>query len=200
MNIDWNYLWTAFGITGGIATFYFGFEARKFARNKNRYSWQDIDQASRALGIYLKRHFKPDVVICFSGPSAIVANLAMETAAFCAPVIIISTRRRTRKGFDLYEKLDDIEVITSTKWVLSVPKLLFCFSSSKVCIVEDAIITGDSLLLIKALLLKKGFRSDLIKTYAVICTQVAKDADKASDKAYFHTTDTEFYFPWGKGG
>jgi len=190
------------GFAGLGASIYFGLENRKLSRLQNRFTWSDVERACRQIGATMRSRRKgiPDVVVCFEGPSAVIANLAIAIHELQIPVITIGLRsRRTAEPY-VTEKLDQYEVLTSSKWVLSIPKQLYSLVDKKICIVEDAIITGDSLGLLRESLLTNGIRRENIFTTTVVCTDVARTSDKGADEAYFHVDGAAFWFPWGKGG
>jgi hypothetical protein len=187
------------GISGVGASIYFGIENRRLSRLQNRFAWPDIERACRRIGTTMRTR-TPDLIVCFQGPSAVIANLTIAIRDIQVPIIIISLRSRgLPRPYDT-ESLDDVEVLTSSKWVLSVPKQLFLFHAKSICIVEDAIVTGDSLGLLKDALLSKGFDAKKIWTTTVVCTDIARESNKSADEAYFFVNSSTFYFPWGKGG
>jgi hypoxanthine phosphoribosyltransferase len=189
------------GFAGLLASVYFGLENRRLNRLQNRFTWPDIERACRQIGSTMKsrRRGAPDLVLCFEGPSAVIANLAIAIHGLQVPVLMISLRSRKSQKPYMTESLDQFEVLTSSKWVLSVPKAVLSFSGKKVWIVEDAIVTGDSLGLLKRHLFAQGFREEDVFTTTVICTDVARTSDKGADETYFHVDSSGFWFPWGKG-
>jgi hypoxanthine phosphoribosyltransferase len=189
------------GIAGLGASIYFGLDNRRLSRLQNRFTWPDIERACRRIGATMRRPRRmPDLVVCFEGPSAIVANLALAIHDLQVPICIICLRsRQTLKPYET-ENLPEYETLTSTKWVVSIPKQILAFSDKKIWIIEDAIITGDSLRLFMNYLLEKGFKKDNISVSAIVCTDVALSSDKGADDIHYAVDSATFWFPWGKGG
>lgn len=181
-----------FGVAG---TFYFGIQSNKLLKSKNRYSWTDIYKACEVLGIYMKRRIKPDLILCFSGPSGIVTNLIVESTNYFIPVYTIILEKKERGQ----EISLDLTTVQTSRWKLHFPNNLSNMINKKICIIDDAVISGDSLNSVKESLIQLGFKKDNIRTCSIVCTMVAKLANKSPDKYVYLTDQTSFFMPWGKG-
>jgi len=186
------------GVLGVIGTFYYGIKSKQLLKSKNRYSWTDIHEACRELGVYIKRKIKPDIILCFSGPSGIVTNLIVESTNYFIPVYTI-TLKKIGKGKQIQNDLPGLTTVTTSRWRLYLPDNLSNMLIKKICIIDDAVISGDSINSIKESLVQVGFKKENIWTCSIICTTVAQLAKKCPDKYIYLTDQTSFYMPWGKG-
>lgn len=197
---DWfNWVSNLLAVAGLFGTVYYGREARLMTQIRNRFSWTDIEHACHELGKVIKKQIKPDVIVCFAGPSAVVTNLLVEMENISTPITLISLKNRTSKQINIFDNESGINILESTKWRLYVPSKLFELKHAKICIIEDAVISGDSLFLLKKHLIEKGIARENIWTCAIVCSEIAKVSNKAPDKSYYTIENANFFFPWGKG-
>jgi hypoxanthine phosphoribosyltransferase len=188
------------GVAGTIGTFYYGFKSLRLTREKHRFSWEDVASGCRALAQKAIKRWKPECVVFFCGPSGIVANLMIQYADHFVPchmIVIDKARfRGSKPGFEIVGH----KRIETTKWYLHVPDALMTSGSGrKVLVIDDVAISGDSLLLIKNVLVDAGLQREQIRTCALVCTQIAKNTNKAPDFHYYMVGGSDFYLPWGQG-
>lgn len=187
-----------FGIAGTFGTFYYGMKASRLARERYSFSWEDVTRGCRELTKRGIREFKPDMIVCFSGPSAIIANLVVEFSHSFLPVYVVCIERiedAKNAGYEIAE----YQPLFTSKWRLYIPKAVLMDKTKRVMLVDDAVISGDSLFNLKSALITQGFSKSNTYACSLICTKVAQDSKKAPDFFYYLLDTSEFYLPWGRG-
>lgn len=187
----------AISIAGAIGTFAFGLKAARLDRERYRFAWADIEAGARKLSKRGSRQFDAEAVVCFAGPSAIVANLMVEVSARRLPVFVVNLA--AAEGHRAERDLAGHRRIHTAKWTLFVPESLFQEPRGRLALVDDVVISGDAMTHLREALVEGGFDSDQITTCALICTAVAKNSGKAPDHCAFVLENSTFYLPWGKG-
>lgn len=185
-------------ILGTIGTFYFGHKAEKMAKEKQRFSWADVEDGCRALNRKALKRYKPDLIVCFSGPSSIIANLMIQLSDYFVSVYV-SILQKSGTGRRDQFSLDNYQTIVTSKWRLHIPSEVFADTSKKVLLVDDCVISGDSLALLKKTLLDNGFSNDKVRSCCLICSNIAKETNKAPNYYQYLLENSVFYLPWGKG-
>jgi hypoxanthine phosphoribosyltransferase len=187
-----------FGIAGTVGTFYYGRKASQLAKERYSFSWEDVTRGCRELAKKGVKDFKPDIIVCFSGPSAIIGNLTVEFSHSFLPVYVVCIERLQNARNAVHE-IAGYQPLQTSKWRLHVPKAVLLDKTKRVMLVDDATISGDSLFNLREVLVSQGFSRENTFTCSLICTKVAHDSKKAPDY-YFYLLDTsEFYLPWGRG-
>jgi len=185
-------------VAGGIGTLYFGVEARRLRNRNIRFDWDDVQLGARKLAQSIFKNFSPEIVFCSSGPSALVANLMLTEIDRYLPVYVGFSQRIDRADLCLTSSYQ-IEIIT-TKWKTYLPNEVFLLKDKKVLIIEDCIITGDTIKELLGVFLARGFKRENILVASLIVTDYAINANKGPDTHYYKVTDSSvFYMPWGKG-
>lgn len=187
-------------IAGTLGTLYFGFEARYLTKQRVRFSWSEVEWGARSLGRLVKRSAKPELVLCFAGPSAIVANLLLVMADLEVPILLLPIERVKGKSFAA--KLGvGWKVLETAKWRIFVPEMALGMAGqvSRVTIIDDCVRSGDSIVAVRKLLLEAGFTSDGIRTYSLIASDLAMRENKGPDKAVHVLEGSRFFLPWGAG-
>ncbi len=184
-------------ILGTIGTFYFGAKAERMAREKQRFSWGDVEEGCRTLNRTAIGRFKPDIIICFSGPSSIIANLMIQLSNYFVPVYT-SVLQKPDILSDRYFSTQSFEHIVTSQWQLHVPAEIFLDKTKRVLLVDDYVHSGESLSVLKQKLLDRGFPVSNVKSCALICSNIAKEANRAPDYFKYLLDNSVFYLPWGK--
>jgi hypoxanthine phosphoribosyltransferase len=182
-------------IAGTVGTFYYGGKSFRLAQDKVRFSWDDVANACRHLRGSAVSRFKPQAVVCFSGPSAIVASILMEVAEYYAPMVVVFLEKQL--GDKVATRLmPGYRRIDTAKWRLFIPEMLFTFSDKRTLLIDDCVVSGESLALLKTILMENGFSE--IKTCSVVCTYIAQRSNRTPDYYCYLVDYSKFHMPWGE--
>ena len=182
-------------VAGTAGTFYYGIKSFRLAQDKLRFSWDDISVACRQLRHRAISRFKPQVFVCFSGPSSIVASILMQLSACSVPMFVVFIEKRLGAQSDV-EEMPEHRRVETTKWIFYIPEVVFSFADKRALLVDDCVISGESLLLLKQLLIENDFK--VIKTCSMVCTYAAKQSNKQPDFYHYLVDNGHFFMPWGE--
>src|SRR5690606_40046334 len=112
-----------------------------------RYTWEHAHLGIRRLAIKIFKNESPQILFCSSGPSAIVANLLMIEANTYVPLFLGLSEKTNKDDFDP-PKTHDIVVETSN-WTTYIPNEIIKLKHQRLLIVEDCVISGDTLTALK---------------------------------------------------
>lgn len=101
-------------------------------------------------------------------------------------------------NFDYFDDIVGYKVLTTKKWQLLIPELLFSDTKKKLLIVDDFAMTGDFLFILKDELIKYGYKPYNIKSITIATTRLAIENNTAPDLYWRKNADSNFFFPWGK--
>lgn len=189
----------AFGIAtliGAALTLYYGVKSRWLERNRYRFTWHDVASGSQLIGSQGIKKFRPDAVVAFSGPAAVIAALAMTLANRLLPFFILIITDRDPKNRPLFDH--HWTTLETTRWLIAVPKALLEHPSQRILLVDDCVISGDSMQTVLTLLVENGFQRKEIRTCSFVCSKTAADRKKAPDFCCFESELSSYYLPWGK--
>lgn len=195
-----NILTVIFGIIsiiGVSGTFYYGYLSQILQKRQLRFSWQDVFISSLELGKYIKRKLKPEILINISGPSGIITNLIIQSSNLFIPVFTIILEKKD--DCPIKSPISDFIKLETTRWNLYIPSALINYHESSVCLIDDAIISGDSINCIKSALINLGFQERKIFCCSMLCSSIAILSKKCPDKYIYKIENDNFYLPWGKG-
>lgn len=145
----------------------------------------------------MSTRYRPDAVVCFRGPSTIVASIVIELAHYVAPLYVVGIAKATDES--AFSGVPGYKYMETTKWHLYIPESLFAVPSRRLLLIDDCVISGDSLHALRTILIQSGYQKENIQTASIICTNVAKETKKSPDHCYFFLENTTFHLPWGKG-
>jgi hypoxanthine phosphoribosyltransferase len=184
------------GVLGGISSVYFGIEARTIAKKVRNFNWADIEAGIKFLSSRTMRDFQPDLILCSSGGSAgIIANLFLTYTDKFIPLYIGVSKKRdaeftSKPAFNAFYE--------TSRWITFLPEAIFDDVNKKILILDDVVLTGETLHKMVELLLSNGFKRRNIRTATLFATEIAITSNRAPDIYWFKLSDSGFYFPWGK--
>lgn len=185
---------TAFGAWGVVLTI----SSNRKNRKLKTVTWADIQSATKFFWRKLQyKKFKPDFIITPGQKGGIIAQLIRD---FYEDEIPIFSGFLEAKGKESVEDKNYL-TLSTTKWEVHMPISLKTFEDKdkiKLLIVDDFVMSGDFLHLLKKTLLELGYLEQNINSCAIAVTKVAMDANKGPSYHWKVVDDKDFYFPWGK--
>lgn len=163
-----------------------------------RYKWEQVHLGTRRLAIKVFRSHKPEIIFCSSGASAIVANLLMIEANTYVPLFLGLSEKNKKDDF-VPPETHSI-VVKTTNWTTYIPNELAKLKNQKLLIVEDCVISGETLFALKDKFSSLGFENEKVITMALVVSDFALEAKKGPDLKYYNPHGMQnIYLPWGKG-
>ncbi|MCH5298190.1 MAG: hypothetical protein J1E96_00360 [Ruminococcus sp.] len=185
---------TVFGAWGVVLTL----KSNKKNKKLKSITWEDIQSATKFFWRKLQcRKFKPDFIVTPGQKGGIIAQLIRDFYEDDIPIISGFLRA---KGQGTVENENYLKLST-TKWDVYMP---VCLNENKqkdtikLLIVDDFVMSGDFLKLLKNTLLELGYSEKNIYSCAIAVTRVAMDANKNPNYYWKVVDDKDFSFPWGK--
>jgi hypoxanthine phosphoribosyltransferase len=166
-------------------------------RQKHSIDFQDILACANELKNELSMSgFEPDIIFAPGLRGATFANvLEDEFRKDSLPVIVgISTWT----NFDCFKDISGYKILTTKRWQLLIPNILFAICDKRLLIVDDFAMTGDFLSILKSELISTGYKEENIKSVTIATTTVAIENKTAPDFYWHEPADSNFFFPWGK--
>lgn len=188
-----------FGIVGTISSIYFQRKTKKIEAKMSKFDWQDIELGVEALCKEISSDFNPELILCAStGAAGIVANLFYLLSDKYIPVIYGSSKKRGNKFTVPVE--DNRQYFYKTgKWETYVSNEIEKYKDRKILIIEDVVLSGDSLLEEKKLLVQCGYKEENIRAAAVFVSNIAISSKKEPDYYWFKLEESsKYYYPWGR--
>ena len=186
------------GIAGLGGTIFFGVKSLKLRRQIRRFSWSDIESGVDTLIKKTYSSFKPEIIISVSPPGKVVAGLfVLRNSEVLPHYSCFSTRACEASNTNNQNSVMNFK---TSKWCYEIPDEILKFKENNILIIEDAVVTGDSLENFLSFLIKSGFKRDKIMTGTIIATESAIAARKGPDFFCFNVPDANIYMPWGKLG
>lgn len=172
--------------------------ARREARQKSDFTWEEVSRGVRDLARRIEPDFEPTLIVSSSaGSVGVVANLYItETTRFIPLYLGVSRRNQPAIQFASYPIFTDR--YTTDRWETFLPGNLRDSGAQKVLILEDAVISGDSMKRIREVLKGQGFVDEQIRTAALIVNQFAFETGHAPDYHWQIISQQVINFPWGK--
>jgi hypoxanthine phosphoribosyltransferase len=184
------------GIIGIALTIHYARRAEELNRMRKRLEWSDLQAAANDLGQRIKREFPPAVIVTPGLPGATFANLLAAEFTNQPPVLVGT---RTWKSDPHAPVPEDGSLIFETKkWLVTIPTAVIGYKDENILIVDDFVMSGDFLDLLKARLIGNGVPADRIRAASVAVTKVALKNHKAPQYYWWIADDDDFFFPWGK--
>jgi hypothetical protein len=193
-------------------------ELFELATEEDYYGWGRVDDGAVTVGKMLfGKTFRATAVITYSGPSAIFASLVMartlpsDNALLATPVYLAmhmerkaSAKIHEMPGFTVLKEKETQEnknhqcvVFMPNALKLDDPKRRY-----RIAIIDDVIMTGRPLRLLKNYLVEKlGYKQDQIRVGCCVCHNMTLvDRDERTPNCHgFSTKSERVQFPWGDG-
>lgn len=188
-----------FGIIGTLLSVYFGRETRKIKTKLNRFYWSDIETGVDALVKRISKEYDPEIVLCSSnGASGIIANLYLVKNDNYIP-IIYGNQKKTGTEFPVSIEENSKYCFKTSKWEVYLSNDLEKYKDKRLLVIEDVVISGDTLEEELKVLKECGYSSKNIRTAALFVSGVALKSNKNPDFYWFELDDlTLYYYPWGR--
>ena len=175
---------------------YFGLENRRLQRRLRRFTWYDIEAGVKHLVAKIESDFQPDMIICSSaGSVGIVANLYLTYVERFIPLYMGVSKKREAAFASAPLFTGRYE---TGRWETFLPSDLQATHAQKILVLEDVVISGETLREIRGLLHKEGFGDAQIRTAAVFLTDFAVSQMMTPDYHWLQIPDTHFELPWGR--
>lgn len=185
---------TAFGVWGVVLTI----NSNRKNRKLKTVTWSDIQSATKFFWRKLQhQNFKPNFIITPGQKGGIIAQLIKDFYKDDIPIFTGFLEAKNQ------ESVEDENYLTfsTTKWNIHMPISLKTFEHKdkiKLLIVDDFVMSGDFMYLLKENLLELGYLKENIYSCAIAVTKVAMDSNKNPSYHWKVVDDKDFYFPWGK--
>jgi hypothetical protein len=193
----------------------------ELATDEDYYGWGRVEDAAVRVGEFLFGDFKATAVVTYVGPSAVFASLAMakssraDGALLTTPVypamhMTLREFKKMRAPHGFTPLNEDQHEPEADQCVVLVPKALDDDDKRRtyrIAIIDDAIMTGRPLRLVKRHLLETlGYKADRIKVGCCVChimILTQRDETTPAPGAYGFSTNIDprkgsVRFPWGK--
>ncbi len=184
------------GLLGIIGTFYFGLKSLRLQRKLRRFDWKDVEAGIEELSRKIFNEFEPDAMLSLSGPGSIIANLLLTKTAKFVPLYLGISRKIDADDFTFEPQWS--KSIRTTRWKTYIPDEIFKLTDKKIVVIEDTVITGDTMTEIVRILTENGIKRENILTVALFTTELATTSNKGPDVYWFKLPESNFYLPWGK--
>ncbi len=191
-----NIVLAVLSVAGTAGTFFYGIKSSRLERERRKLTWDDLTVAAMDLAQKLKRTFQPELIFALSAKGTAISLIGLPELGCHLPLYVGLAEDERHHKFPFAP--EHFERLATTKWTLHIPIALFANNEKRVLILDDFVMSGDSLKSVVELLVSKGFNRNNLKTAAIISTRVAADAGKAPDYCWRTVADANFYFPWGK--
>ncbi|MDP8931857.1 MAG: hypothetical protein M3O70_25625 [Actinomycetota bacterium] len=162
-----------------------------------RFTWDDIHATADRMYRQLEQQFAPDVVVTMAGPGSFAAIYTMRLNPRDVPVVVAVTfpkREEAMTGelqFRAAATANGWTGFSTPKWSVFVPDVIFCYpKGSRVVILDDRVITGESQALLHRMLTEAGMDARCAALFAPKETQV-------KDLIVGRYVEGTFDMPWG---
>jgi hypoxanthine phosphoribosyltransferase len=184
------------GIAGIAATVFFERKSAKSERLRKRLEWADVQAAANDLAQQIKRDCTPAAIVTPGTRGATFANLLASEFVGQPPVYVgISTWKDAEHAEIL---ADDWFELQTKKWIVRIPKTPSLYKEGTILIVDDFVMSGDFLDLLKTTFAGTDLSADRIRSVSIAATKVAVKNHKAPDYYWWLAENDDFFFPWGK--
>lgn len=159
--------------------------------------WDDIERAADQMWRALEREFRPDIVVTMSGPGSFAAIYTMRLSPRDVPVVMAVTFPRREHPDN--EELQFRQVATgqrwiglsTSKWSVWIPPVFALYpKGSRVLVLDDRVITGETQALLRGVLTAQGLD--------VRCAALFGPRDcQVENIIIARRIEGEFDMPWG---
>jgi hypothetical protein len=143
-----------------------------------------------------ERDFKPELLLMMSGPGGIVTNLAMVKSGRFYPIYTAMLENKKIPTFSFAPK--GYTKISTKKWNIYLPDVIFEESSKRILIIDDCVMSGDVQSTVRNFFSDKGISETNFMFASLVCSKIAQPASKAPEIYGYLNPHGEFYFPWGE--
>lgn len=181
------------------------------------FGWPEVESAAAKVGKNLFHGFKATVVLSYVGPSSIFASLAMANAPDeDGPRLVTPVHLAMHMTFEMFKKVkpphgfitlkDDDDQPEADQCVVLMPGTLDIDDPKRehrIAFIDDALITGRPLRLIRHYLKQLGYRADAVQIGCCVCHKVIlAQRDETTPATYGFATNIDpltenVRFPWG---
>jgi hypoxanthine phosphoribosyltransferase len=198
----------AFGTVVGIAGLIYSVRTEQINRRlrveKFRFAWNDVEKAAREIGRLCLQRFDADAVVTFSGPGAIIANLAMIFSGKMIPLYTVldlrtlSTNKPARPGEPI--ALEGYFEIKTSRRRLMIPQTLKANAHDRIAVIDDCVITGEAIeKVVEFLVTECRYARERIKVAAAVAPKSIYEQPIASRKpniVWMTVANDSYHFPW----
>lgn len=193
--MEWNIVLGVATLAGSFGTFYFGWRARKLSRERRSITWPEIQAGAVELLEKAMAAHHPDCIVMMSGPSALIASIAMTQLKCYIPTYLVAMEDKDARPGP--SELAEYRCIDTPKWWFHVPSALLNRTTSRLLVIDDSVIHGDSSQGLRTLLESCGFDAKNVYYASLLCSKIARDARRAPDFSWLIVEPPDFYYPWG---
>lgn len=191
-----NTIFGIFGMLGVVLTVYYENKAKKAERLNKSLDWSELQAGTTDLCKKIRNEFQPEVILTPNLRGGIISHLIIDHFDKHIPVFVGQIFWKRLNGS--IPTVPNHFVIQTGKWQLYIPESVIHFKESRLLIVDDFAMSGDTVASVKQVLVDNGYNADLIKTVSLVTTKVAIQNSKATDYYWKVSENDDFYFPWGK--
>ena len=191
-----NWVFGIFGVGGTLFSLITEWRRRKTERENKSLSWEELMAGTTDLFKDIRSNFDPEVILTPNLRGGIIAHLIIDQFDRHIPAFVGQIFWK-KSGGEVKPIPSHFKIATG-KWELFIPEAIIEFKDSRLLIVDDFSMSGDTLANVKDELILRGFNPELIKTASLVTTKVAVDNNKSTDFRWRVNENNDFYFPWGK--
>jgi hypothetical protein len=176
----------------------------RVAGRRISFSWPQLMSAAGRIGRKILREFRADLVLTFSGHSAIFASLAMVKALPRKQLLNLPTYLvlvRDLKPFSAVAGLPGFTPVPKDGFVLFIPDGLSEGDherKKRIAIIDDSIVTGEAIVALKGHLYTLGYKPSSIRVGCFVCQELTTlIPERRPDFWEFTTSSTNYRLPWG---
>lgn len=159
-------------------------------------AWDNVHEGVQQLWQLSKESFQPDAVLALSGPSSVIAGLAMAAEHRFLPLFTVMLEEREGRGF-AFEPTGYRSGETG-KWRLHVPEAVFEDPQRRLLIFDDCRITGETSSTLIRMLTEAGFTRENLHLAVLVASDARPESpDAFPDSYWLLSSGAEILFPWG---
>lgn len=187
---------TIIGLGLSVVGVYLTLSGNKKIKDSKTIDWTQIHVGARYISkMVVKDKFSPDFILAPGPRSSIIGQ---EIANILNEEIPVITGYVSKDSI-FEKKIDnDFVVIQANQWYLYLPICIKSLNDKNVLIVQDWIMSGESLVQIKKALFNLEYKEQQIRYCTIAVTQVPLKRKHRPNYYYKLVDPDECYFPWGK--
>jgi hypoxanthine phosphoribosyltransferase len=174
---------------------------KKLRRDKYRFSWEDVEKSAHYLANTCLGKFGAEAIVTFSGPGAIIANLAMILHKQMIPIYTVLDLRHlprdspAKKGSQIF-LVGYTEYETHRRRILIPESLLKERLFTKIVVLDDCMISGEAIQVVIKQLLAIGYDRKQILVGCAVVSKSVLDSDRKPDRFWECVANENYHFPW----
>lgn len=160
-------------------------------------TFADVTSVAESLHRIIEQRFSPDLVITMSGPGSFAASYMMRYNHRDVPVLMAVTfplrseKCPAERRFEEAAGKAEWAPLQTTKWSIYIPNIICQYPpGSPIAIIDDRVITGNSQIALKQMLVSYGFS---VQRAALFAPSGVED----SDLLVGQRVEEPFHLPWG---